>query len=54
MGYVSGEPFSSYSGVSQEEFLLRHHPLGNVFSSDICSLSRHVSGAANPNSSQKK
>jgi hypothetical protein len=24
IGYVSGKPFSSYSGVSQEEFLLRH------------------------------
>jgi len=25
--YVSGEHLSSYSGVSQEEFLLRHYPL---------------------------
>jgi hypothetical protein len=49
MGYVSREHFSSYSGVSQEEFLLRHHPLANVFSSDIYSFS-----AATPNLSQKK
>jgi hypothetical protein len=34
---------SSYSGVSQEEFLLLHHSLSKCF------LSRHISGATTPN-----
>ena len=34
---------SSYSGVSQEEFLLQHHSLSKCF------LSRHISGATTPN-----
>jgi hypothetical protein len=51
--YVSGEPFSSYSGISQEEFLLRYHPLSNRFLLRHL-LSRHVRGATTPNPPQKK
>jgi hypothetical protein len=50
--YVSREHFSSYSGVSQEEFLLRRRPLSNRF------LSRHpsqdMSREHNSKSTQKK
>jgi len=34
--YVSGDQFSSYLGMSKEEFLLRHYPL--LFSLDISAL----------------